>query len=818
MGSLLQDLRFAWRLLLRSPGFAAIAIACLALGMGATTAVFTVVNAVVLRPLPYKAPSRLVRFYSEFPTFPNGGLHRFPVSPPEFLEMRDSLRSYDHIDAWQVGAVNLITDKEPIRVTTCFVSGTLFASLGVEPQRGRWIDVRDDREGAPRAMVISDGLWRRAFGSSPDVIGRNTNLNGLPATIVGVMPAGFQFPPGEVDMSEVWSPLQLTAADRQRRGNHRLAILAELREGTSLEQARQELTAQINAWGERSSNNFHTVNPKFHPLLVFGMQDEVVRNVKPAMLMVLGAVGFVLLIACVNVANLLLARAEARQKEVSVRVAMGASTLGLVRQFVAEGLLISLTGSAVGLSIAMLGVRLLLWAGSGTIPRLAEVTLDWRVLAFTGAALIATAVVFGLVPLAQAVTRNAHETLKTAAGRTSATAQAAALRRGLVVAELSLALVLLVSCGLMLQAFWRLQGVKAGFDPSNRLTLRTALPPAAYTDAAAADFLARLQDALSRLPGVVSSTVMGGLPPQRPGNFNDTEIENFVPRQGGPVQNVDYYQTAGDRFFEALGARLEDGRFPDERDTREAPLVVVVNETMARAFWPGQSALGHRIRPSGTPPGSPWWSVVGVVADIKNGGADQPTGTEVFFPWRQAIPLRGVQIVLHTKGPPLAMAGSVRSAIAQLDGSLPVAAVRTLQEVVSESQSRPRFLSVLLTFFTIVAVTLAAIGVYGVISYSVARRTNEFGIRLAIGADRSHILGMVLKQGALLAVAGVTIGVGVAVWLTRFLKSFLFAIEPLDMPTFGATVILLLGATLLASWIPALRATRIDPTVALRYE
>jgi putative ABC transport system permease protein len=786
--------------------------------MGATTAVFTVVDAVLFRPLPYKNPDRLVRLYSEFPTFPNGGLRRFPVSPPEFIEIRESLRSYDRIDAWQVVAVNLITAKEPVRVTASFVTGTLFESLGIQPQLGRWIDAADDREGTGRAVVISDSLWKRSFGASKDVVGRETKVNGAPSTIVGVMPPGFQFPPGQVDVSEVWVPLQLTAAARQARGNHRLAILAELHSGTSLEQARQELMAQINRWGERRSNNFHTVNPQFHPLLEFGMQDEVVRTVKPAMLMILGAVAFVLLIACVNVANLLLARAEARQREISVRVAMGAGTMGLIRQFVAEGVLIYLAGAAAGLAIAITGVRLLLWAGSDTIPRLAEVTLDWRVLGFTGTVLIATALVFGLVPLAQAVTRNTHETLKTAAGRTSATVAASALRRGLVIAELSLALVLLVSCGLMLQAFWRLQAVDAGFDPNNRLTMLVALPPQQYSDDAAAGFLDRLEESVAGLPGVISSTVMSGLPPNRQGNFNDTEIENFVPRQGGPLQNVDYYQFVGKRFFETLGARLTDGRFLDERDTRDAPPVVVVNETMARAFWPGQSALGHRVRPSGGPPGAPWRTIVGVVADVKNGGADRPTGTELFLPWRQTVPVRAAEVVLQTTGPPLAMAGSVRAAIAQLDSTLPVSAVRAMQKVVSESESRPRFLSVLLTFFTVVALMLAGIGVYGVISYSVARRTNEFGIRMAIGADRGRILRMVVAQGALLGLIGVTIGVGAAVWLTRFLKSFLFAIEPLDIPTLGATIALLFALTLLSSWIPARRATLIDPTVALRYE
>jgi predicted permease len=820
----MRDLRFAWRLLLRSPGFAVTAVLCLALGMGATTAVFTVVNAVVLRPLPYKDSNRMVRIYSEFPTFPNGGLRRFTISPPEYLEMRDGLKSYEHIDAWLTGAVNLITAKEPVRMTATRVTGTLFESLGVSPQRGRWIMEADAQDGAPVTAVISDGLWRRAFGGSPDVIGRETLVDGTPATIVGVMPAGFEYPPGQVDISEVWLPLQFSAALRQLRASHFLSVMAKLRANTSIEQARQELTAHIAVWGERQSNNFHTIQPVNHPLLEFGMQDEVVRGVRPAMLVILGAVGFVLLIACLNVANLLLARAEARQKEIAVRIAMGSGISGLVRQFIAEGLLISTAGAAAGLGIAFLGLRLLLWAGSGTIPRASEVALDWRVLGFTGAVLIATAFVFGLVPLAQAISRKTYETLKAAAGRTSATAKAAALRRGLVVAELSLALVLLISCGLMLQAFWRLQAVDAGFEPANLLTMRVAMPAAQYQGAAAASFISRMEEALARLPGVTSSTVATGLPPQRPGNFNDTYIENFVPRQGGPIQNVDYWQFTGDHFFETLRARLVEGRYLKESDSQEAPPVAVINETMARAFWPGQSALGHRLRLP-QPTDTSWRTIVGVVSDIKNSGTDQPTGTELFIPWRQYGPIAGVgdarrtmQVMVRTEGAPLSMVSAVRAAITQLDPSLPVAAVRTMEEVVSQSQSRPRFLSVLLTFFTTVALALAAIGVYGVISYSVARRTGEIGIRMALGADAGRILLMVLKQGALLGAVGIGVGVGVAVSLTRFLRSILFAVEPVDVPTFAGTIVVLFAVTLLASWIPARRATRIDPTVALRYD
>jgi predicted permease len=818
MNAVSRDVLFAARLLLRSPTFAVVAILCLGLGMGATTAVYTVVDAVLFRPLPYEQPERLARIYTEFPTFPGGGLPRFPVSPPEFAEMRESLQSFERIDAWQNGAVNLVTATEPIRISTTFVTGTLFNSLGVQPQQGRWISPSDDHDGAPQVILISNGLWRRSFGGSTSVIGRATTLNGLPATIIGVMPSGFQYPPGQVDISEVWAPLQLTAIDLQRRGNHRLGVLARLRPGVKIEQARQELAVLMDRWGQRNADNFHTIHPSQHPVVLYGLHEEMVRTVKPAMLVILGAVGFVLLIACVNVANLLLARAEARQKEISVRVALGVGTARLIRQFLGEGLLIAVAGGLIGLGIAMFGVRLLLWAGSSTIPRAAEVAIDWRALAFTGGVLIATTIVFGLTPLAQALARNTHETLKAAAGRTSATRQATAVRRGLVVSQLSLALVLLVSCGLMVQAFWRLQAVNAGFDPSSRLTMRVALPGAQYRDnAAVKSFVARLEDGLSGLPGVISSTTMSGMPPQRGGDFNDTEIENFVPRKGGPVQNVDYYQFVGHRFFETIGARLVDGRFLDERDVEGAPLSMVVNEMMARTFWPGQSALGRRVRLS-EGPNSPWRTIVGVVGDIKNGGYDKPAGTELFVPWRQGRGIRTAQLVIRTAGDPMSVTSAVRRLIGELDPSLPVTGVRSMLDVVALSQSRPRFLSVLLTFFTAIAVGLAAIGVYGVISYWVARRTSEIGIRMAIGADRARILRMVLKEGVALGAAGVLIGLGAAVWLTRFLKTVLFGIDPLDMRTMVVTVALLFALTMMASWIPARRATQVDPSVALRYD
>ncbi len=753
-----RDFSYAIRLFRRSPAFTAIAILCLALGIGATTAVFTVVDAVVFRPLPYPQSERLVRIYTEFTDFPGGGLRRFPVSPPEFVELRDTLRNFDRMASWVTNGVNLGTAAEPVRVTATYVSGTLFDALSARPELGRPITPADDQSGAPLTIVLSHGLWKRAYGGEPGLLGREVKVNGLPATVVGIMPEGFQFPPGEVDVTEAWIPERFSADDLKQRSSHYLSVAGRLRSGVSLEQGKAEINATVQAWGARNSHKFHTLNPAHHPIVSYDMHDEVVRAVRPAMIVVLCAVAFVLLIACVNVANLLLARAEARQKEISVRAAMGAGAMALVRQFLVEGLILSSVGTLLGLAVAAAGVRLLLRAGTGMIPRSAEVSMDWRVLGFSAVVMVVAAIGFGLAPLAQALARTTHESLKSASGRTSATRAAAYLRQGLVVAELSLALVLLVCTGLMVKAFWRLQSVDAGLRPDHVLTLRIALPESQYNGNAARSFFTRLEQAAAALPGVQFATVATGLPPERPLNANDTDIENFVPRPGGPMQNVDYWQTTGSHFVETVGARVLEGRALDERDGDGAAPSVMINQTMAKTFWPGQSAVGKRVRPGG--PKAPWFTVVGVLADIKNAGTDKPTGTELFFPYKQLgeFAPQDMYVLVRTADDPVSQTGALRREIRALDPSVPVSEVKTMEDLVAESHSKPRFLSVLLTFFTAIALALAVIGVYGVISYSVARRTNEFGVRMALGADSPTILRSVVRQALVLGLAGAAAG------------------------------------------------------------
>jgi putative ABC transport system permease protein len=536
------------------------------------------------------------------------------------------------------------------------------------------------------------------------------------------------------------------------------------------------------------------------------------------MLMLLGAVGFVLLIACVNVANLLLARAEARQREIAVRTAMGAGTGRLVMQFVTEGLLLSGLGAALGLLFAYGGLKLLVAAGRQSIPRVGEIGLDATVFLVTLAVAMGTGVFFGLAPLLHLGVRSLHDSLKAAAGRTTSSESSRLFRDVLVVSELALALVLLIGSGLMVRAFWKLLEVHPGFEPAHVLSMQLALPQSSYNDQRALNFWTALEDGLRNLPGVESAAMVNGLPPERPVNANDTMIEGFVPRKGGPIQNIDFYQIAGSRYFETMRIRLLEGRVFDDRDGQTANPVVIINKKFAETFWPGESAIGHRIRFDTK---QPWIPIVGIVEDAKNAGLEKAAGTELYLPMRQAV-ARGFgrqgYILVRTKGDPLAMAGAVRAVVQSLDPALPVAQVRSMEQVMESAQARPRFLTMLLAIFSGVALVLAAIGLYGVIAYSVARRTTEFGIRMAMGARPGDLVGAVLGRGAVLGVIGVVVGLAGARLLTRFLRELLFGVSPFDPVTFGTMAALLLLVTLAACFVPAHRATRVDPLIALRYE
>ena len=817
MSTLLKDLRYAARMLTSSPAFTIAAIICLALGIGATSAIFSVVNAVLLRPLGYREPNRLIRIYTEFPKFPNGGLRRFPVSPPEYDELASELKSWESIGAWASGGANLAGASDPIRVTTSFVTGSLFQTIGVSPALGRAITPADDVQGAPQVAVISHGLWQRAFGNDPGVLGRVVQVNGQNTNIVGVMGDGFAFPPGDLDPPEMWVPIQLGPPNPLRRGSHFLLLVGRLKPGVPLRQAQDEIARHVNESLSMMGMN-HPFTADAHPIVTYPLHDEVVRTIRPALLTLMGAVAFVLLIACVNVANLLLARAEARQREIAIRKALGAGVGQLIRQFTVEGLLLSLGGAALGLILAIGGLKLVIAAGKGSIPRASEVTIDPTVLGVTLGVSLLTALFFGLAPLAQIAAGTLHDALKAAAGRATGSVAANRFRSALVASELALALVLLIGTGLMIRAFWKLSEVNPGYRPEGLLTLRVNLPQANYPDPPSIQrFWVAVQEKLSTVPGVESATAMGGLPPERQINANDTYIEGFTPVTNGPGHNIDYWQTAGDHFFEALGVRLLDGRLFDERDSATSTPTGIINQSMARTYYGNQSAVGHRVRPGGRNSQSPFMTIVGVVEDVKNAGLDKPAGSELFFPYRQGNAQRTCYLAVRTSRDPSALISSVRGAVREIDPALPLSQVRTMEEVLAGARSRPRFLTTLLGLFSSTALVLAAVGLYGVISYSVTRRTTEFGIRMAMGAQAGNVLGLVLGQALRLAAIGIAAGAIGALALTRLISGLLFGVSAFDPLTFAAMAVLLAAVMAIACLIPARRATKVDPLIALRY-
>jgi putative ABC transport system permease protein len=820
MESFWMDLRHSVRMLRKNPGFTIAAIVCLMLGIGATTAIFSVVNAVLLRPLPYKDPSRLVRIYTEFPNFPNGGLHRFWASPPEFLDLRRDLKSWQSIDAWVDAGANIAGRTQPARVAASFVSGGMLETLGVSPVRGRLIEPADDKPSAPQVADISYGVWQTVFGGDPGIVGRETQLNGRKCTIIGVMARGFQFPPGDTPAPEVWSALQIDPAKPGSRSSHFLYLLGRLKPGATQAQARGELKSYETAMGEahKSAMTEHYFNPKNHTLVSYGLQDEVVSSVRPALIMLLAAVGFVLLIACVNVANLLLARAEARRREIAIRSALGAGTARLAMQFVREGLLLSSAGALFGLGLAYGGLQMIKMTNAGSLPRAAEVGIDGRVLLFTIGATFLTGVLFGLAPLLGLAYQNLQDSLKDTVGSMRSAAGAQGFRRALVAGELAMALVLLIGCGLMVRGFWKLQQVHTGINTDHVITMNLNLPGASYpkSDQLVA-FWTRMEDAITHLPGVQSAAIVSGLPPLRPPNMNDTKIDNFVKVKDGPIENVDYYQVVSKDYFETMRIRLIEGRLFDERDAKDAPDVVIVNETMARTFWKNESPIGKRIQPGYGPP---WCTIVGVVEDVKNAGLDRPAGTELYLPYAQpqAAGMRNAYFVLRGLADPRPLVSAVRSRLEAVDTTVPLARVQTMDAVLSEAESQPRFLTLLLTLFSGVALVIATVGIYGVISYSVARRSKEFGLRMALGAQRGNVLSLVMKQGFVLTAIGLALGVGAALGLTQLMATLLFGVEPTDPMTFLIVSAMLATVALAASYVPALRATRVDPMKALRYE
>ncbi|HKH44247.1 MAG TPA: ABC transporter permease [Thermoanaerobaculia bacterium] len=818
MRSLLQDLRYAGRLLVRSPGFTLLTVLTLALGIGANAAIFSVVDGVLLTPLPYRQPDRLMAVYSQFPGL---GFDKFWVSGPEYLEFRRWNTSFQDVGSYVTGEVNVEGRDQPLRVRAAAATASLFSTLGVDPVLGRAYTQAEDLPNAEKTVVLSHGLWKRAFAGDRGVLGKRVIIDGEPRTILGVMPPSFDIGGQRI---EVWAPLALDPASPGNRGGHFLYLVGRLKPEATLASSKSELDGLIARWQREFPGN-HAPHPENHRLVIKPLLEDLVGDVRSRVVVMAVAVGLVLLIACLNVANLLLARAEGRQREIAIRTALGAARGRLLRQFLTESVLLALCGGGLGLLLAVWGVKAIVALNAASIPRVEAIGVDARAVAFTLGISLLTGLLFGLAPALHVRGAAFFTSLKEGTARSTAGRVSQWFRRSLVVVEITLATLLVIGAGLLLKSFWMLQQVNPGFQADGLLTFRVALPDATYPeDQKVIAFWRDLTVRLASLPGVEGAAAMTGLPPKRDVNANDTEFEGLPAPPEGPIQNVDYWQFVTRDYFKTMKVRLVAGRYFEPTDAAGTPGVVVVNETLAKVFWPGQSPIGKRLRAPGPDDAPlPWLSVVGVVGDVKQGGLDQKTGTELYFLQDQTAQTVGfsadtMNVVVRTPGDPLALADTVRQEVRRMDPALPLAGVRPMTTVLFEAVASPRLLMVLVMLFAAVALVLAAIGTYGVLSYAVQQRTREIGIRMALGAQVGQVLRMILSQGAVLVGIGLALGVAGALALQKVLASLLFGVAPTDPLTFGLVIVILATVAFLACWWPARRAARVNPLVALRYE
>jgi len=844
LDNLRQDIRLAVRGLLRAPAFAAVTILTLALGIGANTAIFSIVNGVILRPLGYPKPEQLMYLTTQFPAF---GFDQFWVSPPEYFEFREINQSFSSVGAFTTGEVNLTAGDRPLRVRSASVDDALLTTLGIQPIAGRLFNKGEadlvgpaPQPGAPPVplppfVILSHELWQRAFGGQAGIVGQTVQVNGLAREVIGIMPPGADVMDNR---TEIWIPLGLNPSFRLNRGSHYLYLVGRLKDGVTEAAAKTELTSLIQNWGDRVGVKQHVFAPPpkdaaakqanpgaGHILQMTAVQEQIVGGASRAIWVLQAAVGFVLLIACANLANLLLARAETRHREFAVRTALGAGRGRLLRQFMTEGVLLSIIGGGLGLVLARAGVEALIRVYPSSLPRTTEVTVDPIVLIFTFGVSVATGLVFGLAPLMHTRVKGLALALKEGGAR-GATAGAARhhIRRGLVMAEVALAVMLVIGAGLLIRTVYNLSVVDAGFDRSRLVTFAISLPGANYPSGPPrAQLYQRLLGKLRALPGVQAASAMSGLPPNRPLNANDTDIDNYTAPPEGPFENVDYYQTVMSDYFETMGIPIVQGRAFQSSDAASNGLVAVVNETLVNTFWKGLNPIGQRLRPSsqGDPP---WYTVIGVAKDVKQGGVDKKTGTEFYFLGDQAAtqpsPFNFVpglmNIVMRTTLPPATLRTQVESIVREADSSVPVVRLRDMNGVFEESIIRPRLLAQLLGGFAGLALLLAAIGTYGVLSYMVAERRREIGIRMALGADQGSVLGQVMKQGLTLTTIGIIVGLAGAFALNRLIASLLFNVQPTDTVTLVAVVATITLVAAIACVLPAWRASRVDPNVVLR--
>jgi predicted permease len=807
MDGLLRDIRFGIRALAKHPGFTAIAVITLALGIGASTAIFTVVNAGLLRGLPYRSPERL---YHLFESTPQKEYAQREFSYPDYQDYQQN-QVCEGIAAYTGGGAIMTGRGEPERIFAPSASANLFAVLGVDPIIGRLFQPGDDKPGGPLVAVLTYGSWQRMFGGDAGIVGKALTLNGQSYTVIGVLPASFQF---AFRPADVWLAYQPSQNQLSRRFLHGTNLIGRLKPNVTAAQAQSEL-GLIAARIEKEHNASHAGTG----LALVPLQQQVVGQVKPILLILLGAVGFVLLIACANVASLLLTRSLTRQKEVAIRAALGATRMRVIRQLLTESLLLSLTGGVVGLLIAYWGIGALVAAlpvnQLNALPFLKTLKIDTGILAFSVGLSFLTGFVFGLAPALQSSRLDLNEVLKEG-GRNTTGGAGHRLRSAMVMTEIALAVVLLVGAGLMMKSLLRLLDANVGFKTDNLLTMTVIAPAGKYTDANRQEsFNEQLTQRIQTLPGVSGAGTVNILP-INPGNTTRFNVEGDpVPPPGQEVEaNI---RNVSDTYFQTLGIQLIAGRMFDDRDKADAPGVAIIGKSVADRLFAGRDPIGRRINYTGIQ-GQPD-VIVGVVSDVKITGLDEAVKPVLYYPFRQNTSV-AANLIVRTNADPTALANAVRTEIRNLEPDVAIFNLRTMNELISTSPASfmRRFPALLISIFAGVALLLASIGIYGVVSYSVSQQTHQIGVRMALGAQASDILKMVLRQGLVLALAGVGVGVLAALGLTRLLSSLLYDVRPNDPATFAIVAGSLFAVALLACYIPARRATKVDPLVALRYE
>jgi putative ABC transport system permease protein len=803
MEILFQDIRYAFRMMRRGPAFTIVAILTLALGIGATSAIFSVASAVLLRPLPYQNSERLVWISGN--NLP-GGIKSEAASGPDYLDWANQNKCFEQMACFSGWQPTLTDEGEPERIPGSAVSVNMFDLLGKTAYLGRTFLADEDQDGKDHVVILSYGLWQRRFGGDPSVIGRSLTLNGNQYLVAGVMPSDFRYL--RTALTDIWTAQTSASLARQQRRSDFLGVVARLKGQVTFSQAQ----AEMNSIAEELEHQYPASNTGWR-ITVMPLHERTVGQIRPALLVLLAAVGFLLLIACANVSNLLLVRATARQKEIAIRTALGGLRARLIRQLLTESVLLGLLGGAAGLVLAFLGVKGLVAISPRDLPRIAEVGIDRVVLGFTLVVSLVTGIGFGLAPALQIANPTLSESLKEGGRDSSAGSHGHRARSVLTIAEVSLALVLLVCSGLMIRSFVRLQKVNPGFNTERLLTMRLSLPRARFADGAPlAAFYQELLEKVKALPGIQSASESSDLPIANGDNYLAFVVQGDPPLPPGTNQDAEFVLVAPD-YFETMGIPLLAGRQPSDRDGAGTPPVAVVSEAMVRRYWPDQNPIGKVIGFGG--PNK--FEIVGIVGSTKTEGLNEPPYPQIYGLYTQ-VPQRTMSLVVRTSGDPQSLVAPIRGLLRSIDKDQPLFNVKTMEEILSESIAGQRLNTLLLGIFAALALILAGVGIYGVMSYSVKQRTHEIGVRMALGAGAGKVVRMVVLNGMTLAGIGIIVGLGAAFALARLMTDLLFGVSPSDPATFAGISGLIGLVALLACYLPARRATKVDPMLALRYE